>query len=560
MPLTPRSVRRARVRVLAVLPVLAALLVAVGVGPAVAMGFPARFAVRRPIPDPTPRNVEGRVAGADGAVSSSPPAGSASSPVPAAGPPAYWLAGADGGIFTFGGVPFLGSAGATALRRPIVAMAAPPSGRGYWLLAGDGGVFAFGAAPFAGSPASLPAASRPASPAVAMAATPDGLGYWVVTANGSVYTFGDAPFLGSLGGLTLSSPVIGMAATPDGRGYWLASADGSVFSFGDAPFAGSAYPFRLKSPIVGIAAAPGRGGYWLVAGDGGIFSFGTAAFLGSAGALDLNEPIVGMAATPDGRGYWLVASDGGIFTYGDAPYRGSTGGRALNQPIVAIAVGHTLDPYPPSANGSDISFPQCDGSLPPAGPGFGVVGVNDGRAFTDNPCLASEAPWAGSELSVYMNLNAPPTGSTEGLTGPAGQCVGNDTGCIAYNYGFAAALDSFGYASAAGVSSVVWWLDIETANVWDTSLFNNQRTIQGAIDALTSEGVVVGVYSTGYQWGLITGGYAPGIPVWLATGAGYAAAVTGCQAGPGFTGGAVWLAQFQTSGIAFDQDYACPVV
>jgi hypothetical protein len=48
--------------------------------------------------------------------------------------------------------------------------------------------------------------------------------------------------------------------------------------------------------------------------------------------------------------------------------------------------------------------------------------------------------------------------------------------------------------------------------------------------------------------------------VWLATGAGQAAAVAGCASGPGFTGGAVWLAQYQTNGVAFDQDYACPVV
>jgi len=617
MPLTPRSVRRARAAAVSALAALAGgLLVPLSVGAAHALPFPAQFAVRRQSPNPTPWNIEGGVAGSPGAVagqvqSGSPgavagraqsgsngaqtgsngapagsngaPAGSngapagtgSTTPGPAhraaafrasplststAGPAAYWLAGADGGVFSFGGVPFLGSAGATALSQPIVAMAALPSGRGYWLLARDGGVFAYGAAPFAGSPAALPAASRPTSRAVAMAATHDGLGYWVVTANGSVYTFGDAPFFGSLGGLTLSSPVVGMASTPDGRGYWMASADGSVFSFGDAGFAGSAYPLHPNLPIVGIAAGPAGAGYWLVASDGGIFTFGSATFHGSTGALTLNEPVVGMAATPDGGGYWLVASDGGIFTFGDAAYRGSTGGRTLNQSIVAIAVGHTLDPYPPGATGYDISFPQCGGTLPPAGPGFGVVGVNGGQAFTDNPCLASEAPWAGSELSVYMNLNAPPTGSTQGLTGPAGHCVGNDTGCIAYNYGFAAALNSFNYASAEGVSSVVWWLDIETANTWDTSLYNNQRTIQGAIDALTSEGVVVGVYSTGYQWGLITGGFTPNIPAWLATGSGYAAAVAGCQGGTGFTGGAVWVAQFQTSGVAFDQDYACPVV
>jgi hypothetical protein len=37
------------------------------------------------------------------------------------------------------------------LARPIVGMASTPSGRGYWLVASDGGMFTFGDAPFVGS-------------------------------------------------------------------------------------------------------------------------------------------------------------------------------------------------------------------------------------------------------------------------------------------------------------------------------------------------------------------------------------------------------------------------
>ena len=57
----------------------------------------------------------------------------------------------DGGIFAFGDAAFFGSTGASKLNRPIVGMAATPSGRGYWLVASDGGIFAFGDAPFVGS-------------------------------------------------------------------------------------------------------------------------------------------------------------------------------------------------------------------------------------------------------------------------------------------------------------------------------------------------------------------------------------------------------------------------
>ena len=75
------------------------------------------------------------------------------SPIP------YRLVASDGGIFSFGDAPFAGSTGAMRLNRPIVGMAATPSGHGYWLVASDGGIFSFGDAPFAGSTASVQLAS-----------------------------------------------------------------------------------------------------------------------------------------------------------------------------------------------------------------------------------------------------------------------------------------------------------------------------------------------------------------------------------------------------------------
>ena len=36
----------------------------------------------------------------------------------------YWLVASDGGIFTYGDAPFLGSTGGTVLNKPIVAMGA----------------------------------------------------------------------------------------------------------------------------------------------------------------------------------------------------------------------------------------------------------------------------------------------------------------------------------------------------------------------------------------------------------------------------------------------------
>ncbi|HYH52015.1 MAG TPA: hypothetical protein VEG38_20915, partial [Acidimicrobiia bacterium] len=172
----------------------------------------------------------------------------------------YWMAGADGTVHAFGDARLVGSLAGTTLNKPIVTMAATPSGRGYWLVASDGGIF----------------------------------------------SFGDASFFGSTGAVKLNKPIVGMAATASGRGYWLVASDGGIFSFGDAGFFGSTGAVRLNQPIVGLASTASGRGYWLTASDGGVFAFGDAAFFGSTGAIKLNQPIVGMAPTPTGRGYWFT--------------------------------------------------------------------------------------------------------------------------------------------------------------------------------------------------------------------------------------------------------------
>ena len=207
---------------------------------------------------------------------------------------------ANGTTYTFRVVATnaLGSGPASASSNAVVPEFVPepvaPGGTsdgGYWLVASDGGIFSFGNAPFLGSTGDI----RLNSPIVGTARTPSGGGYWLVAGDGGIFSFGDAAFLGSTGALRLNKPIVGMAATPSGAGYWLVASDGGIFSFGDAAFLGSTGALRLNQPIVGMAATPTGAGYWLVASDGGIFSFGDAAFLGSTGDIRLNQPIVGVA-------------------------------------------------------------------------------------------------------------------------------------------------------------------------------------------------------------------------------------------------------------------------
>jgi hypothetical protein len=252
--------------------------------------------------------------------------------VPAAAFTGYRLVAADGGVFSFGDIPFCGSMSGVKLDAPIVGVASSPATGGYWEVGADGGVFTFGDARFYGSMGGR----HLDAPVVGMAATPDGRGYWEVGADGGVFAFGDARFYGSMGGRHLDAPVVGITASTDGAGYRLVASDGGIFSFGDAAFFGSMGGRHLHGPVVGMVNDTNSGGYWEVASDGGVFSFGGAPFFGSTGAIALRAPVVGMAETSDGSGYRLVAADGGVFSF-SAPFSGSMGGHHLDRPIVALA-------------------------------------------------------------------------------------------------------------------------------------------------------------------------------------------------------------------------------
>ena len=205
--------------------------------------------------------------------------------------------------------------------------------KGYWLTTSNGGIYTFGQAPALGSTVGFSLNK----PIVDMTSTPDKLGYWMVASDGGIFTFGDAGFYGSTGDLALNKPIVGMASTIDGQGYWLVASDGGIFAFGDAGFYGSTGAITLNKPIVHMVATADGGGYWLSASDGGIFAFGDAGFYGSTGSRHINAPVTGIQASPTGGGYWLVGRDGGIFAFGDAHYYGSTGDMHLQSPTVSIS-------------------------------------------------------------------------------------------------------------------------------------------------------------------------------------------------------------------------------
>jgi hypothetical protein len=219
--------------------------------------------------------------------------------------------------------------------------------------------------------------------------------------------------------------------------------------------------------------------------------------------------------------------------------------------------------------GYDISFPQCASGTYPANAAFGIVGVNGGKPFTPNPCLASEYQWALAAPrppQFYVNTADPGPASPQwnpATSEPKPGCDGTaDNLDCAYNYGVHAAQDAFTSAdttTGGAAANHTWWLDVETANSWSsTSKPANAAAVHGFVDYLVAQpGVSVGIYSTGYQWGVITGtpsGFET-LPNWVPGAGTEAQAASYCTPARSFTGGPVVMTQFPLNG--FDGDYLC---
>jgi Cu/Zn superoxide dismutase len=288
----------------------------------------------------------------------------------------YWMVARDGGIFTEGdNTPFLGSEGGGPLNKPIVQMAATPSGQGYYLAASDGGVFTHGDASFEGSTGSMtlnkPIVGMAAETAHAAAVLKDSTGAVVgnvtfaqksdgvhvhVAATGltpgfhgfHVHDVGTCtgPTFASAGGHYNPTGALHGAHAGDNP-VMLAKADGSV----DEHFVTNNYTVgSLLAADVAVVLHANPDNYANIpaayhydadnngpdAGDPSGPDPATTGKTGDAGA----RRVCGVVGAPGGSsqaGYWLVAADGGIFTYGDAGFFGSTGDLKLKKPIVGMA-------------------------------------------------------------------------------------------------------------------------------------------------------------------------------------------------------------------------------
>jgi hypothetical protein len=177
-------------------------------------------------------------------------------------------------------------------------------------------------------------------------------------------------------------------------------------------------------------------------------------------------------------------------------------------------------------------------------------------------------------MSAYIFLDGlPGTAPPESTTGPAGTCNGS-VNCESFNFGYAWARHWVVYSQSVGLNPTLWWLDVEGCTpgalvYWRCGsapgMASNAQVVAGAVAGIRSSGLLAGIYSTSYQWGIITGSSLsyPNMPLWIPgaqslTGPGYSA-TNYCASStwaPRFAGGTVVLVQYGTPS-PYDQDYAC---
>jgi hypothetical protein len=264
-----------------------------------------------------------------------------------------------------------------------------------------------------------------------------------------------------------------------------------------------------------------------------------------------------------------------------------TAGTALVGVPAAASAAPIEDTRPTSTVGYDVSHPQCDSELPDDG-AFAVVGVNGGLATRTNPCLAEQLEWAAGSsgdvpgqppLQLYLNTANPgqlrdlvTTWPDDGDT-PYGDCDGGNSTACSWQYGYERAHASVQWFFRPAARSVrldsqparyTWWLDVETMNTWqlgsDDARARNRASLEGMTAYLTDEDARVGVYSTGYQWGLIVGDVPEdsplaGLPSWLAGATSRSGAVANCAEDPLVPDGEVELTQYVVDDL--DHNHAC---
>lgn len=221
---------------------------------------------------------------------------------------------------------------------------------------------------------------------------------------------------------------------------------------------------------------------------------------------------------------------------------------ADGRPLATVDQPSPAVPQSADDSGYDVSYPQCHRTLPSAQVGFAIVGLNNGKPFSQNPCFAKQWAWAARHQTAAVYINTADPG--KGTPTEYGRRVADDT---------LARLAKYDVAAGTPV-----WLDIEAANSW-VSADRSTQVINETMRRLAAAGHPVGIYAAPLHWFEITLNAVVDVPIWMPIGrypsvaAGVAAAKTACR-DVGFGDRAPDLVQFTTKahGRVLDHNLRCP--
>ena len=229
--------------------------------------------------------------------------------------------------------------------------------------------------------------------------------------------------------------------------------------------------------------------------------------------------------------------------------------------VLTVSLAPMATAEPDTLYGFDVSWPQCsvaDGGydlpIPPTDADFMIIGLTKGLAFTENPCLASQAAFSrtnGIPAHGYAMATFPTADqlATHGSAGPfdpatrAGQLR---------NVGFAEATFALDSLAEVGWEPPTVWIDVEprAAQPWPagtaTAEAENRLVIEGLMRGLHDADLSYGIYSYTSGWKEITGGWSlPAMPVWATAGRlDYPEEARDRCTQPSFSGGEVHIAQW----------------
>lgn len=227
-------------------------------------------------------------------------------------------------------------------------------------------------------------------------------------------------------------------------------------------------------------------------------------------------------------------------------------------------------------HGYDVSYPQCDASLP-TNATFGIVGLNKYIGTDFNTCFSKEIKWARKlpgagqmpGFSVYVHIENPGAklakhwpnmGST-----PHGTCHGETDPACSYEYGEDLAYGDLRQMTAAGAGrGLRIWEDVEEGYSWQNTnrTADNVAAMEGMATAFEQAGDTVGIYSNAIPWDHIAGDVPASsnlhnLPVWVLGAENAADARQNCRSNR--FAGKVIIAQLAGDRYSIDEDVLCPV-